>query len=247
MPIDRDLLARGLAALGLPQEGRLLDGLVRYGEEIELWNPAYGLVGAEGEELVVKHLLDSLAPLALIRGLLDRIAAARGLAPGAPGAAPAPGGAPGCATFGAAFAPTSLRLADLGTGAGLPGIPLALAMPDIEVSLVERMGKRVRFLENEKAALGLSNVTIQEREVERAEGRFDLLTFRAFRPFERKLFRKVFALCEADGFVVAYKGRREKAAAELPEIAGLYSSAEILPVAVPFLTDERCVVILRPL
>ena len=238
MAIDRNLLASGLAALGLPQEGRLLDGLVRYGEEIELWNPAYGLVGAEGDELVVKHLLDSLAPLSIIRGLLGRIAAARG----------GPGGRDtGQASFGAAFAPAPLRLADLGTGAGLPGIPLALAMPDIEVSLVERMGKRVRFLENEKAALGLANVSIQEREVERAEGRFDLLTFRAFRPFERKLFKRVFALCEPDGFVVAYKGRRDKAEAELPEIAGLYSSAEILPVTVPFLTDERCVVILRPL
>ena len=250
MAIDRTLLARGLAALGLPQEGRLPDGLARYGEEIELWNPAYGLVGAEGEELVVKHLLDSLAPLALIRGLLDRVAEARG---GAGGTASAPGAAPSGATFGAAWgaaagagALTSLRLADLGTGAGLPGIPLALAMPDIEISLVERMGRRVRFLENEKAVLALANVSIQEREVERAEGRFDLLTFRAFRPFERKLFKRVFALCEPDGFVVAYKGRRDKAEAELPEIAGLFSSAEILPVAVPFLTDERCVVVLRP-
>jgi 16S rRNA (guanine527-N7)-methyltransferase len=259
MAIDRTLIARGLTALGLPQEGRLLDGLARYGEEIELWNPAYGLVGAEGDELVVKHLLDSLAPLALIRGLLGRVAAARG---GAGSAGCTAGAVPRGATFGAAWgaaasagasAPAgvagqaALRLADLGTGAGLPGIPLALAMPDIEVTLVERMGRRVRFLENEKAALGLSNVTIQEREVERAEGRFDLLTFRAFRPFERKLFKKVFALCEPDGFVVAYKGRREKAEAELPEIAGLYSSAEIHPVAVPFLTDERCVVILKPL
>jgi len=245
MAIDRTLLSRGLAALGLPQEGRLLDGLARYGEEIEFWNPAYGLVGAEGEELVVKHLLDSLAPLSIIRGLLDRVAAARGGVGGRD---------PSQASFGAAWAAAagsggmaSLRLADLGTGAGLPGIPLALAMPDIEVSLVERMGKRVRFLENEKVALGLANVSIQEREVERAEGRFDLLTFRAFRPFERKLFKKVFALCEPDGYVVAYKGRRDKAEAELPEIAGLYSSAEILPVTVPFLTDERCVVILRPL
>ena len=254
MPIDRDLLARGLAALGLPQEGRLLDGLVRYGEEIELWNPAYGLVGAGGDELVVKHLLDSLAPLSIIRGLLDRIASARGGAGNSSNAGDAfPVAAPAGPSFGAAWAaaasvgdPAAPRLADLGTGAGLPGIPLALALPDIEVSLVERMGKRVRFLENEKAALSLANVSIQEREVERAEGRFDLLTFRAFRPFERKLFKKVFALCKPDGFVIAYKGRREKAEAELPEIAGLYSSAEILPVTVPFLTDERCAVILRP-
>lgn len=207
--------------------------LIRYGEEIELWNPAYGLVGATGDELVVKHLLDSLAPLAAIRKILDGIAAARASAPGE-------------AARGATFAPPPLRLADLGSGAGLPGIPLALALPGISVTLVERMGKRVRFLENEVKVLGLSNVTIQERQVEHAEGRYEVVTFRAFRPFERKLFRKVFRLCETDGCAAAYKGRREKAEAELAGIEGLYSAAEILPVTVPFLPDERCLVVIRP-
>jgi 16S rRNA (guanine527-N7)-methyltransferase len=233
MPIDKDLLGRGLAALGLEAEGQLAASLARYGEEIELWNPAYGLVGAEGDELVIKHLLDSLAPLSAIQDLLSGIAAAR-----APEAAEGP--------LAAALAPPPLRLADLGTGAGLPGIPLALALPGLRVTLVERMGKRVRFLENERSVLGLSNVVIQEREVERAEGRFEIITFRAFRPFERKLFKKVFALCETDGFVVAYKGKRDKAGAELPEIEGLYATAEILPLKVPFLEDERCLVVMTP-
>lgn len=238
MAIDRKLLAEGLAALGLAsgQPGApagLEAGLAKYGEELELWNPAYGLVGAEGDELVVKHLLDSLAPLAIIRDCLSAISASR-----------APD--PERVTVGQAFQPLPLRLADLGTGAGLPGIPLALALPDAAVSLVERMGKRVRFLENERLVLGLGNVAIQEREVERAEGPFDLLTFRAFRPFERKLFKSVFSLCEPDGFVVAYKGKRDKAEAELPAIAGLYSTVEIKPIRVPFLEEERCVVLLRP-
>jgi 16S rRNA (guanine527-N7)-methyltransferase len=193
-------------------------------------------VGASGDELIVKHLLDSLAGLAAIRGLASRIVGGR-----------RPSGAEAALGGAFALAPPPLRLADLGTGAGLPGIPLALALPELSVSLVERMGKRVRFLESEKARLGLSNATVVESEVERAEGSFDLITFRAFRPFERKLFKSVFALCEKDGFVVAYKGKKDKAAAELPEIEDLYSAAEILPIQVPFLDEERCLVVLSPL
>ena len=85
-----------------------------------------------------------------------------------------------------------------------------------------------------------------ESQVEHARGLYDLVTFRAFRPFERKLFKRVFALCDTGGAIVAYKGKAERARAELPELEGLYSSAEILPVKVPFLEDERCVVVLRP-
>ncbi len=228
VPVNTDLLRRGLEALRMPPEGYLFEGLSRYIAEIEAWNPAYGLVGASGDELIIKHILDSLAPLGLIKAELASIAARRSAAPGYGLSVPRP------------------RLADLGTGAGLPGIPLALALPDVDVALVDRMGKRIRFLESQKALLGLDNAEVIESEVERAPGSYDLVTFRAFRPFERKLFRTVFALCESDGVVFAYKGKREKAEAELPEIEGLYSSARILPVEVPFLADERCVVVLAP-
>jgi 16S rRNA (guanine527-N7)-methyltransferase len=221
--IDRSLLSRGLAALSLPPEGELADALFRYLSEIELWNPAYGLVKATGEELVVKHALDSLAPLALIRSLL-------------PPPAPASFGLP----------PRRPRIADLGTGAGLPGIPLALAMSDADVDLVDRMGKRIRFLENMAALLPLPNARVVQSEVERAQGSYDLVTFRAFRPFEPKLFASVFALCDPEGAVVAYKGKAAVARAELPAIEGLYASAEILPIEVPMLAEERCVVVMRP-
>ena len=233
MAIDKDLLGRGLAALGLPPAGPLLEGLARYGGEIESWNPSHGLVGAEGDELVIKHLLDSLAPLALIKGKAMAVRESRAPLPEL--AATAPG-----------LAPIPISLADLGTGAGLPGIPLALALPELRVSLVERMGKRLEFLAAQKALLSLDNAEVVEAQVEQAKGSWDLLTFRAFRPFERKLFKKVFRLCASDGYVLAYKGRRDKAEAELPEIDGLYRSVEIIPVKVPFLDDERCLVILSP-
>jgi 16S rRNA (guanine527-N7)-methyltransferase len=137
-------------------------------------------------------------------------------------------------------------LADLGTGAGLPGIPLALARPDIDVALVDRMTRRIRFLEAMQAELPLPNVTIIEEQVERAKGSYDLVTFRAFRPFERKLFKRVFGICAPGGYVVAYKGKADKAQAELEAIAGLYADVQIIPVQVPFLDDERCLVVMRP-
>jgi 16S rRNA (guanine527-N7)-methyltransferase len=213
MPTD-DILARGLAALGLDPEGELHAKLRAYVAEIERLNPSLGLVGASGEELVVKHILDSLAPIAIVRRLL--------------GPCERP------------------RVADLGTGAGLPGVPLALALPEASVALVDRMTRRTDFLRSLLELLPLPNAEVIESQVEHARGSYELVTFRAFRPFERKLFKRVFALCDADGAVLAYKGRVDKARAELPEIEGLYSSAETIRIEVPFLKDERCVVVMRP-
>jgi len=219
MSVNIDLLTNGLDALGLAYSQGRLERLTRYIDEIELWNPAYGLVKASGDELIIKHILDSLAALPLIREL--------GL-------------------------PTS-TIADLGTGAGLPGIPLAIFLPDSRITLVERMEKRVRFLENQKALLGLSNAEMAQTEAERALGPFDLVTFRAFRPFsEVKLFRAVRKLVAADGAILAYKGRMDHTQAELADLAAdsalgpMAAKALVLPLKVPFLQEERCAVILKP-
>lgn len=227
------LLRDGLAALGLPTHGELPDKLAAYLEAIETWNPAYGLVGASGDELVIKHILDSLAPLSILEGLAAEAAAAR--------TTKSEGGATSMQN-----ARRRTSLADLGTGAGLPGIPLALAHRDWDVALVDRMTRRIRFLGEMKRDLPLPNADIVEAQVEHTKGAFDLVTFRAFRPFERKLFKKVFAACAPWGFIAAYKGRRDKAEAELAEIDGLFSDPRIIPVKVPFLDDERCLVVLRP-
>jgi 16S rRNA (guanine(527)-N(7))-methyltransferase GidB len=209
-----ELLERGLAALSLPTSGALREGLTRYLAEIERQNPALGLVGASGDELVVKHILDSLAPLGLIKDLLGTI--------------PKP------------------RIADLGTGAGLPGIPLALALPTARLSLIDRMTRRTDFLKGVLAYIPVDNAEVIEEQVEHLKAQYDLVVFRAFRPFEPKLFKRVFALCAPGGTVLAYKGKAERVRAELPAIEGLYSSAEILPLRVPFLDDERCAVMMKP-
>jgi len=213
------LLEEGLAKLGLPQN-RILPLLNLYIKEIELFNPAYGLVMVKDRrELVVRHILDSLAPLNVIRH-----------------------------TLGPAFEQKTPLIADIGSGAGLPGIPLAVCMYDAEFTLIERMGRRAGFLRDALAVLGLPNARVEEAEMEKlslpAANRFNLAVFRAFRPLEPAILKNLFKLLAPGGALAAYKGRRqtiEEETASMPTAAW-----EILPVEVPFLEEERHLVLIRP-
>ena len=71
-------------------------------------------------------------------------------------------------------------LVDLGSGAGLPGIPLAIARPEIAVTLIESNGKKARFLREAVRALPLPNVTVQQDRVQEIAGSFETVTARAF-------------------------------------------------------------------
>ena len=75
---------------------------------------------------------------------------------------------------------TGASLADLGSGAGLPGIPLAIIAPEREVLLVDSNGKKARFLREAVRRLGLSGVSVAEARVENVSGTFDCITARAF-------------------------------------------------------------------
>jgi 16S rRNA (guanine527-N7)-methyltransferase len=81
------------------------------------------------------------------------------------------------------------HVVDAGTGAGFPGIPLALVMPDTRFTLAESIQKKARFVESAVAALELSNVTVAARRVEELtrEERADIVTARAFAPLPRTL------------------------------------------------------------
>ena len=76
---------------------------------------------------------------------------------------------------------TGHSLLDVGSGAGLPGIPIAIARPDIAVTLLDSNSKKTRFLQQAKAELGLGNVTVIRERIEQASlPEFDLVTARAF-------------------------------------------------------------------
>jgi len=191
--------------------------LKKYINEIKTFNPAYGLVGVTNtEELVIKHILDSLAPL----GIISRL----------------------CASVSPCES-SAKKVADAGSGAGLPGIPLAIALPNCDFTLIERMGRRAGFLLNTKAVLNLSNINIEEKEIEKIEpNQFDLVTFRAFKPIEPKLLKTLFKICKPDGIIAAYKGKKEKIEAEM---TGINVEWQVIPYSVPFLDEERNLLIIN--
>jgi 16S rRNA (guanine527-N7)-methyltransferase len=195
--------------------------LDRYIKEIELFNPAYGLVGTgDTKELIIKHILDSLAPVGIISKLLS-------------------------------LKLSQFNIADAGSGAGLPGIPLAIVLPHLldgkcNFTLIERMGRRAGFLMNTKAILALPNITVEENEVEKTTSdQFDLITFRAFKPLDQKLLKTLFKACKSEGIIAAYKGRIGKIEEEMAPLQGMGIQWEAIPYTVPFLDEERHLLVIR--
>jgi 16S rRNA (guanine527-N7)-methyltransferase len=140
----------------------------------------------------------------------------------------------------------------VGSGAGLPGIPLAIALPEVRFTLIERMGRRAGFLRNTLAVLGLENGELEAAELEKAApGRFDLVVCRAFRPLERPILGGLLGLLRDGGSLAAYKGRREAVVAEMEAVQAELRAAgeagvswEALPCPVPFLDEERHLVVI---
>ena len=125
---ERTILELGMQTMSIPYTTAQIDRLLAYLDLMDRWNKAYNLTAIRGRDnWVIRHLLDSLAVLPLLR-------AHRGI--------------------------------DVGTGAGLPGIPLAIMRPDMPITLLDSNGKKTRFLFQAKMQLGLSNVTIVESRVE---------------------------------------------------------------------------------
>ena len=145
------------------------------------------------------------------------------------------------------------RLIDVGTGAGFPGVPLAIARSDLRVTLVESVGKKVRFLEELIAALGLANVALVHGRAEDVgrepahRERHDVAVARAL-PVLATNVELLLPLCRVGGEAVAYKGRIEaelaagdRAARALGgEIARVVTMAEL---SLADVLPGRCLVI----
>ncbi|WP_116947892.1 16S rRNA (guanine(527)-N(7))-methyltransferase RsmG [Jiangella endophytica] len=99
-------------------------------------------------------------------------------------------------------------VADVGSGAGLPGIPLAIARPDLEVVLIEPLLRRSEFLAETVAALGLDGVSVLRSRAEdvRPRARFDVVTARAVAPMDR-LAGWTLPLLRPGGVLLALKGQ----------------------------------------
>jgi len=132
-------------------------------------------------------------------------------------------------------------LADLGTGPGLPGIPLALARPELQVLLVDSNGKKIRFLREAIRSLKLENVRAVQSRVEEVEGQFDCITARAFASLEDMLAWGGHLLTK-DGIWLAMKGRHPDE--ELPGVPAGFEVRAIHTLDVPDVGGERHLVVL---
>lgn len=134
-------------------------------------------------------------------------------------------------------------LADLGTGPGLPGIPIAIAAPGRQVLLVDSNGKKVRFLREAIRALKLEGVRAVQSRVEDVEGQFDCVTARAFASLADMLTWGGHLLAP-QGYWLAMKGKTPDD--ELPGVPSAFSVRAIHALRVPGLeAAERHLVVLR--
>ena len=223
-------LIDGLKKCGIPESAaaELAQKMEAYIKEIILFNSAYNLTNtSDRDELVVRHIFDSLAAWPKIYAEVVSIHSLREHS-------------------------TTVTIADIGSGGGLPGIPLAAAfatagITDVRFELVERMEKRCAFLENCAAILGLKNVTVVNSEAERvAAEAYDLITFRAFRPLDKKMTKTLLRIVKPEGYLCAYKAKQTSIKEEMDAIVSLVPEYEVQTLAVPGLEDsERNLVIIR--
>lgn len=205
-------LLNGLSQIGIPDEKieEFSKKLDKYINEIILFNSAYNLTNTSVyDEIVVNHILDSLASYRIIRELSKN------------------------------FDAKNFKIADIGSGGGLPGIPLAVIFPEFNFTLVERMDKRCAFLENCAAICGLKNVSVLKKEAEKVPPEsFDISTFRAFRPLDEKMTKTLLALTKKGGILAAYKAKAESIAKEMEEIKSLGLEFSVKKLFVPYLTEN---------
>jgi 16S rRNA (guanine527-N7)-methyltransferase len=135
------------------------------------------------------------------------------------------------------------RFIDVGTGPGLPGIPLAIMRPQAHFTLLDSLGKRVRFLRQVQHELGLTNVTPVQSRVEDfpAEPPFDGVISRAFASLE-DMVNWCHHLPSAQGHFYALKGVRPDD--EMTTLPAGFVVQEVYPLQVPELDGERHLVVI---
>jgi 16S rRNA (guanine527-N7)-methyltransferase len=195
-----------VAQTSLQLSEQQLKQLVQYVQLLDKWNSAYNLTSVRDPmEMLVKHIMDSLAVAPFIKGQ---------------------------------------RIIDVGTGPGLPGIPLAICFPDKEFTLLDSLGKRIRFLNQVKLQLGLKNVTPLQSRVEehQPDPGYDVVLSRAFASLS-DMIGWCAHLPAADGQFLAMKGAQAaEEIAALPDFVKVVANETLL---VPELTGQRFLVIVE--
>ncbi len=203
-----------LAQLSLQLNAEQIAKLRAYLALIQKWNKVYNLTAVrDPNEMVTHHLLDSLAAI----GPLNRHLAQAGLG-------------------------SSASLLDVGSGAGLPGVVMAICCPTVKVTCVDTVAKKATFIKQVALELKLPNLTGLHARVESINSPFDVICSRAFASLADFTQWSASALAPA-GIWMAMKGKHPAT-----ELAALPATVEVFHVEqlqVPGLHAERCMVWLR--
>ena len=205
-----ELLRQGVAQLGLVLDERTLRQLLDYLDLLRKWNSVYNLTAVrDPAQMLVQHLLDSLAILPPLRRRLDL---------------------------------AHMTIADVGSGAGLPGIPLAIVQPTAAVLSIEPVGKKSAFQRQVCGELALTNFEVYAGRAESLARPVDLVLCRAFASIA-DFIDAAAGLTGPTTVLAAMKGQRAGIDAELAALPPEYG-ATIEPLQVPFLAAERHLVLI---
>ncbi|RZL67860.1 MAG: 16S rRNA (guanine(527)-N(7))-methyltransferase RsmG [Variovorax sp.] len=203
-------LRDGAAALGVSLSDVQADRLLAYAALILKWNKVYNLTALRDPgSVLTHHLLDSLAVVAP----LQRELAKRDW--------------------------PSARMLDVGSGAGLPGVVIAILCPSIEVTCLDAVAKKVAFVQQCAAELKLPNLRGLHARIESLTGAYEVISSRAFASLADFVNGSAQVLA-ADGIWLAMKGRApDDERTELPRTAHVFHVEQL---TVPGLDAERCIV-----
>ncbi len=197
-------LANGQRALKIAGSPEIDAKLLHYLRLLQKWNRVYNLTAVHApQEMVTRHLLDSLAIASYMVG----------------------------------------RVVDIGTGPGLPGIPLALVHSQLQFVLVDSNAKKTRFVVQAVTELGLENVEVVCKRVEefKPSQAFDTLIVRAFAPIANVLAVSSH-LCANNGRILIMKGKKPEQ--ELASVPSDYNVKDVHAIAVPGLNAKRHLVVI---
>ena len=210
-------LQKGLDGLGLAVPPEQQSQLLAYMDLIAKWTKVYNLTAVrDAQEMLTHHLLDSLAVIGPLRRELAKLVLPEGHAP--------------------------MRLLDVGSGAGLPGIVIAISCPDVSVTCVDTVAKKAAFIQQVAATLQLPNLKGLHSRVESLTEPYDVVSSRAFASLIDFTSWSKSALAP-HGVWMAMKGKHP-----VQELAALPESTQVFHVEqlqVPGLDAERCIVWMR--
>ena len=210
-------LQKGLHDLGLVLASEQEEQLLAYMDLIAKWTKVYNLTAVrDADEMLTHHLLDSLAVVLPLRREAAKLVLPQGQ--------------------------TQLNLLDVGAGAGLPGVVIAITCPNISVTCVDTVAKKAAFIQQVAATLKLPNLKGLHARVEGLTQPFDVVCSRAFASLRDFTTWSQSALA-GHGVWMAMKGKHpNQELSELPEGVQVFHVEQL---QVPGLDAERCIIWMR--